>query len=121
MRVPLSGTPPDNCEICLKLSEQDTDNHGRLIKANGVTIGVSFRGHVYHVHDFVRVKADSGLCHVGQIRDIYFKKHACKVEIRLLGRISDIQEICPHELKDEVCIHSMDETLLTRPVSGISF
>lgn len=120
-RQPLPGLPPDNCEICLKLSEQDTNNHGRLIKANGVTIGVSFRGHVYHVHDFARVKADSGLCHVGQIQDIYFKKHVCKVELRLLGRISDIREVCPHELKDEVCAQSMDEALLICPVSDISF
>ncbi len=87
--------PPDNCPVCHKGIEQQDSENPRLIK-KGFAIGYQH----YHWNDFIMIKADTGVCKIGQIIGVRFPEATrestdVKVHVQLLGRVSDILYICP--------------------------
>lgn len=96
-----NSSPPDNCHCCLKASQRNQDSALAEVEK-----GFAFRGSTYHIDDYVMIKTPSGPCDIGQIVELTFAKSmrgAATVSVLMLGRISDIIDICPMDIvKDEV-------------------
>lgn len=77
----------------------------------------------YHLRDIVMIKAQEGLCHIGQITRIHIQKSDDDgwVRLRMFGRIDKLGLRPENEVKDEVSVHnSRMNFTLTQVPSAIS-
>ncbi|GBE88031.1 hypothetical protein SCP_1202590 [Sparassis crispa] len=108
--------PPHNCSVCLLSAQQMEDQSWRKINDGIVHLGIT-----YHIEDYVLVKTEDGPADIGQILDMHFSTTARQYEsatitLRLLGRISNIIDLCPSDvMKDEHHLFLTDEKV-TIPV-----
>ncbi|KAG1845916.1 S-adenosyl-L-methionine-dependent methyltransferase, partial [Suillus subalutaceus] len=63
---------------------------------------------MYYLRDIVMIKAEEGLCHIGQITRIHIQQSDDNgwVRVRMFGRINKLGLRPSEELKDEVRVHS---------------
>ncbi|THG98216.1 hypothetical protein EW026_g3934 [Hermanssonia centrifuga] len=56
VEIPLNELRGNSCDICLKASELDTQDHAQLLGVHGSVAGVALRGTNYHINDFAMVR-----------------------------------------------------------------
>jgi DNA (cytosine-5)-methyltransferase 1 len=85
--------------------------------------GVAWKGAKYHPRDIVMIKAQEGLCHIGQITRVHIQESDDEgwVRVRMFGRINKLGIRPVEELKDEVRVHNSCAIFtLTHVLSAIS-
>jgi DNA (cytosine-5)-methyltransferase 1 len=96
---------PDHCPVCSMVVEREEELVPQKIRH-----GVAWNGAKYHVHDTVMIKAEEGLCHIGQIFRIHFSRSddedSVLVRVKLFGRIDKLGLRPAEEPKDEVRIYN---------------
>jgi hypothetical protein len=96
--------PPLNCPVCPIVAQFDLDSHPQDVQN-----GYAYRGHEYHVYDFIHYVAVDGPCKTGQI--ISFESSGRRsiphAVINLLGCMDQIKNNRPRDyIKDEVFLCS---------------
>ncbi|KAG2149402.1 S-adenosyl-L-methionine-dependent methyltransferase [Suillus cothurnatus] len=90
--------PDDHCPVCLMREEEE-----EALLPHKIHRGVAWKGAKYHPRDIVMIKAQEGLCHIGQITRVHIQESDDEgwVRVRMFGRINKLGIRPVEELKDE--------------------
>ncbi|KAG1839477.1 S-adenosyl-L-methionine-dependent methyltransferase [Suillus tomentosus] len=90
--------PSDHCPVCLMVDEGE-----EALVPHKIHRGFAWKNTKYHLRDIVMIKAQEGLCHIGQITRIHIQKSDDDgwVRLRMFGRIDKLGLRPENEVKDE--------------------
>lgn len=93
--------PPNNCSACLINEQRDHEKETRELKdEHGNKNGVAFAGVTYHLEDFVLYRAEDGPANIGYVTRIQVSNDT--ITVRKVGRISSLDVLPSHIVRDEV-------------------
>jgi len=97
---------PNNCLACPIKENNDfeLEKPRKLKDKDGIINGVAYAGTKYHLEDFVLYRAENGPANIGYVRKVAFNTTGTRVEVRKVGRISQLEILPQNIMRDEVSL-----------------